>query len=304
MSFHTGLDIGGTKIAGAVFGRDGLEISQAVLPTPHDYTEFLIACRTIVDDLDRLCGGRATVGIGIPGVIDREKDNIFAPNVPCLQGHTFQADITRILNRPVAIGNDASCASLSEAVDGAGAGHHIVFGVIMGTGVGGGMAVDGKMVDGPHGLTGEWGHLPLPYRDEKDGAIVACGCGQRGCIDKTISGPALSRLFSAATGQNIEASQIGALASGGDLIARQVLDQFYSTVAKAMVTIIHGFDPNVIVVSGGLSSLPGLYAEVPKRWEVYAVRKNLRTRLLPATHGTLTGLRGAAWLGSAKAQCL
>jgi fructokinase len=297
VSFSIGLDIGGTKIAAAIFDQNGTEIDHKIQPTPTAYDAFLDASAAIVEVFDRRGDSAATVGIGVPGAIDHERGTIFAPNIPCIQGKPFRADIEARLKRRVAIGNDASCAALSEAVDGAGAGHRMVFGVIMGTGVGGGFVVDGRIIEGPNGLTGEWGHLPLPFREDSDGPAVACGCGQTGCIEKLVCGAALSRLHETLAGKRADAAQIGEAARSGDGEALRTLDRYYTVVAKAMVTLIHTFDPEIIVVSGGLNNLPGLYEEVPKRWGRYAARKDLKTKFAPAKHGATTGLRGAAWLG-------
>jgi len=298
MTFSTGIDIGGTKIAVGVFDKDGTSVAQKVMPTPSDYGELVRLCAALVDDLDRACGEKASVGIGAAGMIDRDRGSVFAPNIPCLRDHTFRSDCEKLMKRPVRLANDADCAALAEAFDGAGEGHKTVFGLIMGTGVGGGLIIDGRIHEGPHGLAGEIGHLPLPFRDALDGPIVECGCGQEGCLDKTISGPSLARLYHAMTGRPIEDPRhIVTSLQKGDADARRVLDQFYTTVAKAMVTVIHSYDPDIIVVSGGMNSLPGLYQEVPRRWERYALCKKLRTKFVPAKHGALSGLRGAARVG-------
>lgn len=297
MSFAIGLDIGGTKIAGAVFDKNGTEIAQQTLATPADYAALLESCASIVTALDNITGEKASVGIGVPGVIDRERDFVYASNLLCLRDRPFIRDIDKKLGRTVALGNDANCAALSEAVDGAGAQYHMIFGVVMGTGAGGGLVIDKRVIEGPNGLTGEWGHMPLPFREEADGPALLCACGQHGCIEQHISGPALSRLHERMTGHALDAAKIGALAVSRDAAALKTLDHFYTTVAKAMVTIIHTIDPQVVVISGGLSELPGLYDKVPERWGEYALRKDLKTALRPAKHGARTGLRGAAWLG-------
>jgi len=298
VSFSIGLDIGGTKIAGAVFDESSHEVAQIVLPTPQNYSAFVTTCVAIVEQLDQKYGQHPSVGIGVPGAVDWTTGVIpFAGNTPCLSGKPLKKDLEKILGRPVRLANDANCAALSEAIDGAGAGYCTVLGIIMGTGVGAGFVVDGRIVEGANGIIGEFGQLPLPFREASDGPIVDCVCGQKGCIDKTISGGGLARLCEAMTGQKLEAAQIADLARQGNADAKRVLDQFYTTVAKAMVTVLHTFDPEIIVVSGGLSQLPDMYEEVPKRWGRYAVCKNPKTKFVPAKHGTMTGLRGAAWIG-------
>jgi fructokinase len=299
LSFFIGLDVGGTKIAGAVFAADGSEAARLVLPTPAVYAGFLEACLSIIGRLDAACGQTASIGIGIPGAIAARPDPLPSiANIPCLGGQNLQSDLRTKLGRPVRLANDADCAALSEATDGAGAGYRSVFGLIMGTGVGGGFVYDGKLVQGANGLTGEFGHLPLPFREPADGPVVACNCGQSGCIDKAASGPALLRLHHVLTGKRLTASpQIAELARQGDAEAIATLDHFYTTVAKSLLPVLHMFDPEIIVASGGLSNLPGLCETVPKRWGRYTMIADPKTLFVPAKHGALSGLRGAAWLG-------
>lgn len=299
VEFSTGLDVGGTKIAGAVYAADGSEVARTVLPTPSDYQQFLDTIVRIVGELDAACRAYASIGIGIPGAVAAQPDPLpTIANIPCLGGRNLRADLHKKLGRPVRLANDADCAALSEAKDGAGAGHRSVFGLIMGTGVGGGFVFDSKLIQGANGLTGECGHLPLPYREPADGPVVSCGCGQSGCIDKSASGPALLRLYHQQTGKTLTASpQVADLARQGDREALAALDSFYTTVAKSMLPVLHMFDPDIIVVCGGLSSLPGLCEAVPRRWGRYTMIPQVKTLFVPARHGALTGLRGAAWLG-------
>jgi fructokinase len=298
MSFSIGLDIGGTKIAGALFDAKGVELAHKSAPTPDDYEALLALCVSFIDAFDKKNGAKASIGVGTAGMIDRAKGSVVAPNIPCLAGKPFQKDLEKRAGRTARLANDADCAALAEATDGAGKGHRTVFGLILGTGVGGGLVIDGKIHQGPHGLAGEIGHLPLPFREAEDGPLEPCGCGQRGCIDKSISGPALARLYKHMTGKEIENSHHVVTSLRADTEdTKRVLDRYYTTVAKGLVTVIHAFDPDIIVVSGGLSSLPGLYDEVPKRWGKFALSKQLHTKLVPGEHGTMSGLRGAAMLG-------
>jgi fructokinase len=299
LSFSIGLDVGGTKIAGAVFTKEGSESARQILPTPANYDDFLSCCVSMIGQLDAACGTRASIGIGIPGAIAAEPDPLpVIANIPCLGGKNLRGDLQAKLGRPVRLANDADCAALSEATNGAGAGCRSVFGLIMGTGVGGGFVYEGKLVQGANGLTGEFGHLPLPFREPADGPVVSCNCGQSGCIDKSASGPALLRLHHVLTGKMLTASpQIAELARQGDKEALATLDRFYTTVAKAMLPVLHMFDPDMVVVSGGLSNLPGLYEAVPKRWGQYAMVPQPKTLFVQAKHGTMSGLRGAALLG-------
>ena len=293
-----GMDIGGTKIASALFDAEGVELTRLIVPTPASYNELLHICRSMIADLDVASESRPTIGVGLPGVISAATRELpVIANVPCLSGHDLRADLEHSSQRPVPITNDANCAALSEAIDGAGAGYRHVFGLIMGTGVGGGLVIDGRLVEGANGIAGEIGHLPLPFRMEADGPAVPCACGQLGCIDKTVSGPALARFWHWATGSDLAVITLCEQARHGDAVALDVLDRFYTTAAKAMIAVIHAYDPDIIVVSGGLNNLPGFYEAVPQRWEQFAVVKNLKTRLVPAQHGALSGMRGAAWLG-------
>jgi fructokinase len=298
VSFIGGLDIGGTKIAGAAFDAKNVEIAQIIRPTPESYSDLVTTCADIVRELDQKCAQPVSVGVGVPGSVDNATGIVpVAANTPCLTGKPLQPDLEKILGRPVRLANDADCAALSEAVDGAGQGFATVLGLIMGTGVGSGFIVNGQIIGGANGLTGEFGHIVVPFREASDGPYVECICGQKGCIDKSINGPALSRLYKSMTRAEADPVQIQQSAQRGDKDALHVLDQFYTVVAKAMIVVIHTFDPDVIVVSGGLNTLPGMYDEVPKRWERYAMYKNLKTKFVPAKYGAMSGLRGAAWLG-------
>jgi fructokinase len=287
VTFYTGLDIGGTKIAGAVFDSNGQTVDQRLIPTPKSYVEFIDSCSQVIEALDKACNQQALVGVGVPYAV---------ANMPFLVGKPFQKDLESALGRSIRIANDANCAALSEAFDGAGAGHESVLGLILGTGVAGGFVVHGRIVEGANGLTGEIGHLPLPYYMPEDGPIIVCGCGQKGCIEKLVAGPALARLYESRTGKHADASHIAELAKSGDIEATQTLDRYYTVLAKALVAVLHSFDPHIIVVSGGLNGLPGLYEHVPKRWGDFALAKAPKTLFVAAKHGSMSGLRGAAWL--------
>ncbi|MFY9289003.1 MAG: ROK family protein [Alphaproteobacteria bacterium] len=298
MAFAIGLDIGGTKIAGAVFDQDNRELGQIVLPTPDSYSALVTTCEAIVGQLENKVGRAQSIGAGVPGSVDQKTGTIlFTGNTPYLTGKPLRVDLEKILKRTVHIANDADCAALSEAIDGAGAGFNSVFGIIMGTGVGGGFVVGDKLIQGANGLLGEFGQLPLPFREPSDGPVIDCVCGQKGCIDKTISGSGLARLYHSMTTKESDAMHIAEMAKKNDAEAVRVLDQFYTTVAKAMITVIHTYDPGAIVVSGGLSQLPGMFEHVPKRWGQYTIAKNPQTKFFAAKHGAMSGLRGAAWLG-------
>ncbi len=297
MSLSLGLDIGGTKIAGAIYAPAGVELSKESVATPKSYDNFLKSCQGIVVELEKKSGPATTLGVGICGHLDREVGIIeAAANLPFLNGKPVRADLERLLNRRINIENDANCAALAEAACGAGKGCASVFGLILGTGVGGGYVLDGRIVTGANGFCGGIGHLSFPWRDPTDGEEAVCGCGRKGCIESYISGSGLARLYKKETGQDADARQIGILAQTGDADATRVLDKYYTLVAKAMTVILHTFDPEIITVSGGLSVLPGLCEEVPKCWKKYALCATPKTRFVQATFGATAGMRGAALL--------
>lgn len=285
-----GFDIGGTKIAAAAYDEAGREVARATRSTPADYDSFLSACREAFAEV-RLVA-EVSVGVGTAG----------SANMPFMRGRDLAADLARCFEQPVAIDNDANCAALAEAIDGAGQGEAAVFGLILGTGVGGGFVHHGRIVRGRHGLAGEIGHLPLPFYEATDGAVVTCGCGAVGCLEPLCNGSGLARLHTKLSGETIDARQIAERAGRGDGAALRTLDRYYTVVAKAMRVIVFSFDPDVIVVSGGLSSLPGLIEEVPRRWGAFMPGIDVQTKFVAAKHGPMAGLRGAAWLGRQGAQ--
>ncbi len=292
MAIEIGIDIGGTKIAAAAYDKDGRELAQEVLPTPASYDAFLDTCRKLVAVLEEKSGRATSIGVCAPYA-----DETTNANVPALIGKNLSGDLEKIFGHIIPFANDANCAALAEATEGAGRGYASMFGLILGTGVGGGFILNGKIMAGANGMAAEIGHLPLPHYEPIDGSRVLCGCGQTGCIEKLISGSALARLHHQRTENDVSAKQMGVLAAKGNKDVLETLDAYYTTVAKAMVAILHSFDPEIVTVSGGLSSLPGLYDEVPKRWGRFAVNKNPVTQLVPSAFGSMAGLRGAALLG-------
>ncbi len=298
MTKSIGLDIGGTKIAGAFYNEKGAELAQVAVPTPQIYEVFIEACANVVAELEKKCGKADSVGAGICGAIDRATGRMkTALNLSCANNRAVKTDLEKRMSRKIALENDAVCMALAEAMEGAGKGYPSVFGLILGTGVGGGFILDGKIVVGANGTCGEVGHLPLPSWSPADGERRVCGCGRDDCVEAYISGPSLARLYEKRTGKKADAKKIGELAKNDDKDALEVLDIYYTLVAKAMTVILHTFDPHVITVSGGLNALPGLYDEVPKRWGQYAICRNPKTKFVPAKFGAMAGLRGAAWLG-------
>lgn len=292
-----GIDLGGTKIAAVVIDPDGREIWQQRRMAPRgDYGATIDAIATVVAEAEQGVGARVTVGMGIPGAPSRVTGRIKNANSTWLNGQPLQADLERRLGREVRLANDANCLVVSEAADGAAASAAVVFGVILGTGTGGGVVVHGRLVEGRNAIAGEWGHNPLPWPQPEETPGPACYCGRRGCIETWLSGPALARDHHVHTGQSLVGEAIVAAAEAGDDAARRTLERWYDRVARALATIINVMDPDVIVVGGGLSRISSLYTEVPRRWGPWVFSDVVETPLVPAAHGDASGVRGAAWL--------
>lgn len=298
---HTGLalgvDLGGTKIEAAALDGAGAVCWRERVPTPAgDYAATLDAVTALVARAETAVGQVASIGIGHPGALTAA-GTVKNANSTCLNGRLLQADLEARLGRPLRLANDANCLALSEATDGAAAGAAVVFAVILGTGVGGGIAVNGRVLAGANGLAGEWGHNPLPRAGAEESPGPACYCGQRGCIETWLSGPGIARDHGAA-GMPVEA--IAAAAAAGDAAARATLERHADRLARALAGVINLLDPEVIVLAGGVSQLPGLTAAVQARWRRWIFSTGsgepLRTRLVTAAHGDSSGVRGAAWL--------
>ena len=291
-----GIDLGGTKIEAIALGSDGAERFRRRVPTPRgDYDATLDAVVALVADAE-LAAGQATVGVGIPGVISPATGLVKNANSIWLNGRPLQDDLERRLGRPVRIANDANCFALSEASDGAAAGRAIVFGVILGTGTGGGVVVDGRVLIGANAIAGEWGHNPLPWPEPGEWPGAACYCGRTGCIETFLSGPGLARDHEQFTGENLDPVTIVAHAGAGDRAAIATLGRYHHRMARALATILNVVDPDVVVLGGGLSKIPGLAAHVVKLWEPYVFSDRVVTGIVPALHGDASGVRGAAWL--------
>lgn len=292
-----GIDLGGTKIEGVVLDDAGAVLARKRVPTPAgDYHGTLAAIAALVAELERAAGTRATVGVGTPGALSRASGLLQNANSVCLNGQPLDRDLAERLQRPVRIANDANCLALSEAVDGAAAGAAVVYGVIVGTGTGGGIVVDGRVVTGANAIAGEWGHNPLPWPRDEERPGPACYCGKHGCIETFLSGPGLARDYAAGGGEALTAAEIAARAADGDAAADAALQRYADRMARALATVINVLDPDVIVLGGGLSKIARLYDEVPARWGDYVFSGSVDTRLLPARHGDASGVRGAAWL--------
>jgi fructokinase len=292
-----GVDLGGTKIEGLALDAEGHEISRVRVPTPrHDYDGTLGAIAGVVHELEQRVGGPGSVGVGMPGVVSPATGLVKNANSTWLIGRQFDRDLARVLARPVRLANDANCFALSEATDGAAAGAAIAFGVILGTGVGGGLVVHGRLLEGAHHIAGEWGHnpLPAPHDDERPGP--ACYCGRHGCIETFLSGPGWAADTARRTGRRLEAMAIASAASDGDPEAASAVERYADRLARALATVINVVDPDVIVLGGGLSNIDALYEEVPRRWAPQVFSDEVHTLLVRARHGDSSGVRGAAWL--------
>jgi fructokinase len=296
-----GIDLGGTKIEGIAIDGDGRERLRRRIAAPRgDYRRTLDAVVGLVRDIESAIGGRATVGVGIPGTISPSTGLVRNANSTWLIGEPLADDLPRLLDRPVRFANDANCFALSEASDGAAAGAAVVFGVIVGTGCGGGVVVRGEVIAGANGVAGEWGHNPMPAPRDTESPGPPCYCGRRGCIEQFLSGPALARDYREAGGAAVTAAEVAARASAGETRAVEALSRYAERMARALGSVINLLDPDVIVLGGGLSNIEPLYERVPQLWSPYVFSDRIDTRLVRARHGDSSGVRGAAWLWDAE----
>ena len=296
-AIRIGIDLGGTKIELAAFAPDGSELLRRRVPTPQgDYAATLDAIAALVAEADAALGAGGTVGIGTPGARSLATGRIKNANSTCLNGRALVQDLEAKLGRPVRVANDANCFALSEAIDGAGAGACVVFGVILGTGVGGGLVVDGALVTGANAIAGEWGHNPLPALEPGELPGPACYCGRFGCVETYLSGPGLAHDFRSATGRVLSPVDIAAAAARGDAGCDAALARYELRLARALACVVNIVDPDVIVLGGGLSNIERLYARVPLLWQPFVFSDLIRTRLARNCHGDSSGVRGAAWL--------
>ena len=300
MSLRIGIDLGGTKIEGIAL--DGSrEVARIRVDTPRDdYPGTLDAIASVVAALEQTVGATATVGLGIPGALSPDTGLVKNANSVWLIGRPLGDDLRGRLGREVRIANDANCFAVSEATDGAGSGAPVVFGVIVGTGTGGGITVGGRVLTGPNAIAGEWGHNPLPWADDDERPGPRCYCGRDGCIETFLSGPGLSAAHRRTTGRLLEPSQIVARAAEGDAAAEETLGRYERRMARALASVINLLDPDVIVLGGGVSNIQRLYERVPRLWGAWVFAAGamgtVRTSLRPARHGASSGVRGAAWL--------
>jgi fructokinase len=292
-----GVDLGGTKIEAVALDDRSRVLARRRIATPRgDYDAILSAIVTLVRGVEHDAGATGTVGVGIPGAISPATGLVKNANSTWLNGRAFANDLPRLLGRPVRFANDANCLALSEATDGAAAGCGIVFAAILGTGTGGGIAVNGRVLVGGNAIAGEWGHNPLPAPRGDELAWPACYCGRTGCIETFLSGPGLARDYERAGGGAIAAPEIARRADSGERRALECLERYEDRLARALGTVINIIDPDVIVVGGGLSNIERLYTAVPQIWAAYVFSDAVRTRFARAAHGDSSGVRGAAWL--------
>jgi fructokinase len=297
MDYRIGIDLGGTKIEGAALDRDGRVHARQRIPTPAaNYRGTVAAIADLVARIEDEVQSRASVGIGIPGAASPQTRLIKNANSTWLIGRPLQADLEAALGRPVRLANDANCFALSEATDGAAAGCESVFGVILGTGVGGGLALGGRILVGANAIAGEWGHNPLPWPQPDELPGPPCYCGRHGCIETFLSGPALATDHRRHGGAEIDAPAIAAGAAAGDPLCAASLERHAERLARSLAHVINILDPDAIVLGGGLCALASLYERVPQLWGRYVFSDRCVTRLLPPVHGDSSGVRGAAWL--------
>ena len=292
-----GIDLGGTKIEAIALMPDGTILDRRRLPTPQgDYQGIMQTILDLVFGIERDCKVQGSIGIGTPGSLSPKTGLMRNSNSVVLNGKPFDRDLTQFLGRPVRIANDANCFALSEAVDGAASDAAHVFGVILGTGVGGGLVIDRAAVAGHNGIAGEWGHNPVPFAVDPDMPPRPCFCGRTNCIETFLSGGALAKDHQFRTGKLLSAEAIAESATEGDLEAGRSLEVYADRLAQALAVVINIVDPDAIVLGGGISNIARLYTALPPFLDRYVFADGVTTRILRAIHGDSSGVRGAAWL--------
>ncbi|HTS86484.1 MAG TPA: ROK family protein [Usitatibacter sp.] len=292
-----GIDLGGTKIEIAALDTAGAVVVRKRVETPiGDYPATVETIAALVEEVEAKLGTRGTLGIATPGARSLASGLIKNANSTCLNGRPLKEDLEARLSREVRTANDANCFALSEAVDGAARGARVVFGAILGTGVGGGIVVDRRVIDGANAIAGEWGHNPLPLPAGEDLPLPACYCGRHGCIETYLSGPGLAADHARVTGETADAAQISKRAASGDAACAAAVARYEARLARSLATVLNVLDPDVVVLGGGLSHIGRLYEHVPRLWGRHVFSDEVRTRLVPPVHGDASGVRGAAWL--------
>ncbi len=293
-----GIDLGGTKIEIVALDQAGRELVRRRVPTPReDYRAILATIVALVRDTEAGLG-LATVGIGTPGSASRATGLLRGSNSVCLNGQPLQIDLEALLDREIVLTNDANCFALSEATDGAGTGAEVVFGVILGTGVGSGIVVRGQVLTGPNGIAGEWGHNPLPWPRDDERPGPACFCGKNGCVETFVAGPGMERDHRLRTGEALVAPEIVQRMTEGDPDCEATLQRYEERLARALAHVINILDPDVIVLGGGMSNIVRLYETVPRLLGRWVFSDRVDTRIVRHRHGDSSGVRGAAWLGA------
>lgn len=299
-TLQLGIDLGGSKIELIALDHSGQSLLRQRIPTPKDdYEAILDAITQLVLSAEKQLDAKGTVGIGTPGSLSRVDGCLRNSNSTCLNGRTILQDLKARLQRPVALSNDANCFALSEATDGSGADAGVVFAVIIGTGTGAGIVVNHRVLQGPNGIAGEWGHNPLPWPKDEERPGPTCYCGKQGCIETFLSGPGMQNDYATMTGNLLSAETIVAQAASGDKDSEQVLLRYEDRMARSLAHVINIVDPDTIVLGGGMSNIKRLYQNVPKLWGQYVFSDRVDTRLVAAMYGDSSGVRGAAWLGRA-----
>lgn len=292
-----GIDLGGTKIEGIALAPDGAEKARERVATPHEYSATLGAITALVRSLEQSSGARCErLGVGIPGVISAQTAVVKNANSVWLNGRAFDRDLAATIGCPVRVANDANCFALSEAADGAGNGAEVVFGVILGTGVGAGVVVRGEALSGVNRIAGEWGHNPLPRMSDAERPGPECYCGRRGCVETFLSGPGLARDHQRWTGQSLNPHELSARADDGDSHALATFARYVDRLARALASVINVLDPDVVVLGGGVSNLARIYAPLREAVVREVFSDHVATRIEKNAHGDSSGVRGAAWL--------
>jgi fructokinase len=291
-----GVDFGGTKVEAAALDSAGVVVAKARVPNPGDYDKALIAVRDLVGGLEQQLGVRATLGVGAPGSISPTTGMMRNANSLYLNGRRFREDLSETLGRPVRLANDANCLALSEAVDGAAAGAKVAFAIILGTGCGGGLVVDGRLIEGVNGIAGEWGHIPLPWPEDDERVGPRCWCGQSGCLEMWVSGTGLQRDFQASTDLSRTGEEIIALRAAGDVHAVAAFERLMDRLGRAVAVLCNIVDPDAIVIGGGLSNVAEIHQRLPELVARRVFSDRWSARIKPARWGDASGVRGAARL--------
>lgn len=291
-----GVDFGGTKIEAAALDRQGQFLARIRAPNPGNYDAAVRTVCDLVAAVERQVGARGTIGVGTPGSVSPRSGTMRNANSVYLNGRDFRNDLSVALGQEVRLANDANCLALSEVVDGAAAGATVAFAVILGTGCGGGLVVNGRLVEGANGIAGEWGHIPLPWPTHEELETAPCWCGQRGCLETWISGTGLQRDYARATGRTLDGETIVRDARAGEPQARAALDRYVHRLARGLAIICNVVDPDTIVLGGGLSNVAELYERLPEQIRTYVFSDTWEARIVPAKWGDSSGVRGAARL--------